>query len=237
MELEQQALAQVARADTRRVKLLDFGKDAGNFLFVRGNILAEQEVVHHRCGFAAQVAIVVNRTNDLHGDGVFALVVEFEQAQLLFEIFVESIFKSQRHRFFLLVATAPLVAGFVCGGVVFDEVHQVIIQFHIIVAEADGFVLVGIIIRGVAFNFFYHIGAAFARTFISIAVAGLGFLLAFVITQIGIREIHLGHPLRGFQYLVAFFERRVDFQFFLDTLLKRGRRDLQQLHQLNLLRR
>ena len=74
-------------------------------------------------------------------DKVFPFVFQVEHADLLFEVFMERVFKSEGNGFAFVVVAAFFALGFIGGRVVFDKIDEVIVEFHIVVADTDGVIV------------------------------------------------------------------------------------------------
>src|SRR5690348_13574406 len=67
VQLQQQALLQVAGANTRRIKELYFFNNGFYMLFISNNVLPEGKVIANRRQVAAQIAIIINASYNVLG--------------------------------------------------------------------------------------------------------------------------------------------------------------------------
>ncbi len=129
MELQEQALAEIARGDARRVERLDLPKDPLHVVFGHFDAVVEEDVVENGVDFALQVPVLVNGADDLVGDDLVG-VVEVQKRELLLELLGEGLVRRHGAVAILLVpavARLGVVAVHVVG--VVEEVLHVEVLF------------------------------------------------------------------------------------------------------------
>ena len=73
IELQEQALLQVARTHTRRLQLVNHGEHLFEFLDTHVHTQAERQIVGDGEQVATQVATIVNASHKIFGNGEFSL--------------------------------------------------------------------------------------------------------------------------------------------------------------------
>ncbi len=91
--------------------------------------MGEKQVVEDGAGLAAQVAVVVNTANNLTGDNFLSWIVQVDHAELLLEVFVESIFNGHRELAVFLFRGIGIPTGFIGGFIIGDILIEVVAEF------------------------------------------------------------------------------------------------------------
>ncbi|GAC1596157.1 MAG: hypothetical protein NVS3B25_20270 [Hymenobacter sp.] len=231
LELQQQALGQVARADAGRVEALhhaQYGLYLGHGHF---QVLRERQVVGNGRKVAPDVAVAVNRADELLANGFLALV-EVGKVQLVEQRIQQRAAGVGQGGVALLLFAWAVALHLVAG---YFIVVEVLAQVEVVVV---GGVVGGGFFLGLQLRLGHLVGGLLVGgAVVKILVEGIFVVVEGGFGVVGLVAVVLvAVQLLGLVVGLVLFQGWVHLHFLFDAGLQLGRRNLQQLNKLNLLR-